>query len=235
MDKSWMQKITMSEEQRKDLEHWCERIGYRRYEQIYKMISNCSPQCLNYETMSAIARYDFDISDFLHSTIKFVELNFRSFLSNRFGDTPITKKEYLYEISEALNGSSLKLDCTTYYDKTLKDQTTLAEFLDASGMETLFRLVLILDDKMLIEFGPREQLIKDLEMIRRLRNHVAHGQLIVNNPKLNLKEAIVALFRYMPTEESKNKRIKILNDLQRRVLVEEGHLPQNLISIISVI
>ena len=235
MKNEWIEKISMTQAQRRELEEWCACIGYQRYEELFELILKHAPESLNYETLNALARYDFNISDILHSTIKFVELRFRAFLINRFGDTQITKKEYLYQISEALSGYSSKLDCTTYYDKSLKETTSLAEFLNASGMETIFRIFLLLDDDILKEFGERSQLESDFQSIRRLRNFVAHGRLLINNTKLNLKESVQILFRYMPTEQSKLKRINYLNELHERILVSEGHLPESLKEIVKVI
>ena len=62
--KEWLKKIKMTLEERENLQMWCENIGYERYEKIYDLVA-CVKQndCVNYEEIRAIAKYDFTLSD----------------------------------------------------------------------------------------------------------------------------------------------------------------------------
>ena len=81
MNKEWLEKINMTLEERANLERWCENIGYKRYESICNsIIEKTKRKSVNYSVLQVIAKYDFCLSDFLHSMLKFIELRFRSYL-----------------------------------------------------------------------------------------------------------------------------------------------------------
>ena len=123
-----------------------------------------------------------------------------------------------------------------YYDKKLKDETTLGEFLTASSMETLLRVLFLLPKKELEVFNKNiAQLKEELTKIKNARNYVAHGQVLIFNEKFNLKEMIVLMLKYMPTKESKLKRIDELDKLNKRLFEEECKLPDILRESVSIV
>ena len=195
MNKEWLEKINMTLEERANLESWCENIGYKRYESICNsIIEKTKCKSVNYSVLKVIAKYDFCLSDFLHSMLKFIELRFRSYLDNNYGELLITRQEFLYQISNKLTNGKRRLDCSTYYDKKLKDETTLGEFLTASSMETLLRVLFLLPKKELEVFNKNiAQLKEELTKIKNARNYVAHGQVLLFNEKFNLKEMVVLM------------------------------------------
>ena len=237
MNKEWLEKINMTLEERANLEMWCENIGYKRYESICNsIIEKTKRKSVNYSVLQVIAKYDFCLSDFLHSMLKFIELRFRSYLDNNYGELLITRQEFLYQISNKLTNGKRRLDCSTYYDKKLKDETTLGEFLTASNMETLLRVLFLLPKKELEVFNKNiAQLKEELTKIKNARNYVAHGQVLLFNEKFNLKEMIVLMLKYMPTKESKLKRIDELDKLNKRLFEEECKLPNILRESVSIV
>lgn len=85
MNKEWLKKVNMSIEESDDLQMWCENIGYERYEKIYNLVYRViGEDFVNYKELRAIAKYDFSLSDILHSMMKLVELRFRSYLINHY-------------------------------------------------------------------------------------------------------------------------------------------------------
>jgi len=235
MNTEWFNSVEMNDAQKTDLYNWCEHIGFERYEKIYKLIHEHVSGKVSYSMLSALARYDFNLSDFVHSMIKFIELRFRAFLINKYGDIIVSKNEYLYQISASVGENERFLDCSTFYDKSLPRETKLSDYLNASGMQTLFNVFLILNKEELEIFGQKEQIEKDFEIIRKARNIVAHGQVLINNEKLDLNEAIKVLFKYMPTEASRVKRITQLKDLTERILIKEGEIPACLLDKVSIV
>lgn len=237
MNKEWLKKVNMTLQERGNLEMWCESIGYNRYEIIYTFIANTTnKEDVDYSLLKAIAKYDFCMSDFLHSMLKFIELRFRSYLDNNYGELLITRQEFLYQISNKLTNGKRRLDCSTYYDKKLKDETTLGEFLTASSMETLLRVLFLLPKKELEVFNKNiAQLKEELTKIKNVRNYVAHGQVLLFNEKFNLKEIIVLMLKYMPTKESKLKRIDELDKLNKRLFEEECKLPNILRESVAIV
>ena len=237
MNKEWLKKVIKTQKESAYLQTWCENIGYDRYEKIYTIIKDYTGNDrINYAILKAVAKYDFCLSDMLHSMIKFIELRFRAFLTNEYGCITITKDYYLYEISNALSGGDKRLDCSTYYDRKLKDKTTLGEFLDASSMETLLRVFFLLPDEKLKKFdNDLSKLKSNLEKIKEMRNYVAHGQLVIKNNKFNLKELIVLMLKYMPTKETKIKRVKELEKLNNRLFHKESQFPDALFQSIAIV
>lgn len=92
MNKEWLGKINMTLEEREYLERWCENIGYKRYESICNsIIEKTKSKSLHYSELKVIAKYDFCLSDFLHSMLKFIELRFRLYLDNNYGELLIER------------------------------------------------------------------------------------------------------------------------------------------------
>lgn len=82
MSKEWLKTVNMTVEESADLEMWCEYIGYERYEKIYNLVYRANDSgCVNYKELRAIAKYDFSLSDILHSMMKLVDLRFRSYFN----------------------------------------------------------------------------------------------------------------------------------------------------------
>lgn len=221
---TWLEKIVCTNDEKQELKEWCEYIGYSSYEKLYYLISKYTKnKQIEFSCLKSVAKYDFHLSEVYYSMIKLIELRFRSFLINNYGKTNISKSEYLYQISESLNGGHKRLDCSTYYDKKLGDNTTLANFLEEAGMETLWRVFQILPDEQLKVFNSDiKSLKKDLERIRELRNHVYHGQVLLGNDKFSTKETFIVLLRYMPNQETRNKRINALKELNEQLFGAEN-------------
>ena len=124
----------------------------------------------------------------------------------------------------------------TYYDKKLPERTTLSEYLMASSMETLIRIIFLLPDDYLYQFDENiDRLNENLTLIKNIRNQIAHGQVLVGNKKINLKQIIMIMLKYMPTKESKIKRIEAMNELNKRLFKEECELPQLLLEKVQVV
>ena len=235
MSKEWLKKIKMTLEERENLQMWCENIGYERYEKIYDLVA-CVKQndCVNYEELRAIAKYDFSLSDILHSMMKLVELRFRSYLINRYGPIKLTKTGYIHEITRELGKNEKMLDCSTYYDNKLKPTTTLKNFLEVSGLETMFKVLLVLSDEELKAFERDSNTFRDnLTIIRTMRNKISHGQYLLGE-KTELKQAFMLLLKYMPTKESKNRRINELEDLNKRLFCIESNIQKELMEEIQI-
>lgn len=233
----WIDKILKDDEESKILEMWCENIGYDRYKKIYEEVSKMLDEVyIEYEIIKSIAKYDFCLSDFLYSMLKFIELRFRAFLINHCGNVELTKKHYLYEISDVLSNGENKLDCSTYYDKKLKEKTTFADFLSASSMETLVRLISIVPDCQLTIFNQNVCALKsELKEIKDVRNYVAHGEMLLFNEKFKLKHIIIKALKYMPTKESKNKRVVEIENLNKRQLDNVRNISEKLYNSIAII
>lgn len=236
MSKEWLEKINMTLKERENLQMWCENIGYERYEKIYELVASVKQiDCVNYEELRAIAKYDFSLSDILHSMMKLVELRFRSYLINRYGPIKLTKTGYIHEITRELGKNEKMLDCSTYYDNKLKSTTTLKNFLKVSGLETMFKVLLVLSDEELKVFERDSNTFRDnLTIIRTMRNKISHGQYLLGE-KTELKQAFMLLLKYMPTKESKLKRIDELNKLNIRLFEEECKLPNILRESVSIV
>ena len=190
---------------------------------------------MNYKELRAIAKYDFSLSDILHSMMKLVELRFRSYLINHYGHVKLTKIGYIHEITSELGKNEKMLDCSTYYDNKLKPTTTLKKFLEVSGLETMFKVLLVLRDEELKVFERDSNTFRDnLTIIRTMRNKISHGQYLLDD-KAELKQAFMLLLKYMPTKESKQRRINELDDLNKRLFVTENNTQRELIEEIEII
>ena len=235
MSKEWLKKIKMTLEERENLQMWCENIGYERYEKIYDLVASVKQNdCVNYEELRAIAKYDFSLSDILHSMMKLVELRFRSYLINRYGPIKLTKTGYIHEITRELGKNEKMLDCSTYYDNKLKPTTTLKNFLEVSGLETMFKVLLVLSDEELKAFERDSNTFRDnLTIIRTMRNKISHGQYLLGE-KAELKQAFMLLLKYMPTKESKNRRINELEVLNKRLFCIESNIQKELMEEIQI-
>lgn len=235
MSKEWLKKVNMSKKESADLQMWCEYIGYERYEKIYNLVYRANEgNFVNYKELRAIAKYDFSLSDILHSMMKLVELRFRSYLINHYGDIKLTKMGYIHEITREVGKNKKMLDCSTYYDNKLKSATTLKEFLEVSGLETMFKVLLVLSDEELKVFERDSNTFRDnLTIIRKMRNKISHGQYLLDE-KAELKQAFMLLLKYLPTNEAKNKRINELDDLNKRLLYSENNLQNELIEEIEI-
>lgn len=224
MNNDWINIIKYSNIQEKDeLNQWCKYIGYDRYFSIYKLlIDKCEE--VSFEILKAVAKYEFNLSDYLHSVIKFVELRFRAFLVNQY-DFEITKHNYITKISAEIGEGERDLDSKTHFEYGLDEETTFTEFIEKSGMDTLFKVVKILSNNELNELDlERNDLDKTLKDIKDLRNDVAHGHLLLlKNPK-NLKREIVLLLKLLPNSELKKKRIDKLTEINDKF---ENELLQN--------
>jgi hypothetical protein len=235
MNKEWLKKVNMSIEESDDLQMWCENIGYERYEKIYNLVYRViGEDFVNYKELRAIAKYDFSLSDILHSMMKLVELRFRSYLINHYGHVKLTKTGYIHEITSELGKNEKMLDCSTYYDNKLKPTTTLKKFLEVSGLETMFKVLLVLRDEELRVFERDSNTFRDnLTIIRTMRNKISHGQYLLDD-KAELKQAFMLLLKYMPTKESKHRRINELEDLNKRLFVTENNTQRELIEEIEI-
>lgn len=235
MSKEWLKTVNMSVEESADLEMWCEYIGYERYEKIYNLVYRANDSgCVNYKELRAIAKYDFSLSDILHSMMKLVELRFRSYLINRYGHIELTKIGYIHEITREVGKNKKMLDCSTYYDNKLKNTTTLKNFLEVSGLETMFKVLLVLSDEELKTFECDSNIFRDnLTIIRTMRNKISHGQYLLDG-KTELKQAFMLLLKYLPTNEAKNKRINELDDLNKRLFCTENNIQKGLIEEIEI-
>ena len=235
MSKEWLKKVDMSVEERADLQMWCENIGYERYEKIYNLVCRViEKDFVNYKELRAIAKYDFSLSDILHSMMKLVELRFRSYLINHYGHIKLTKTGYIHEITSELGKNEKMLDCSTYYDNKLKPTTTLKNFLEVSGLETMFKVLLVLSDEELTIFERDSNTFRDnLTIIRTMRNKISHGQYLLGE-KAELKQAFMLLLKYMPTKESKNRRINELNNLNKRLFCIENNIQKELMEEIEI-
>ncbi len=101
MNKEWINKIIFRDEnERNTLVTWCENIGYSRYEEFYDFASKYIIGDVDYDIIKSIAKYDFCLSDMVHSMLKFFELRIRSYIENMYGYLKITKENYLYVIAE---------------------------------------------------------------------------------------------------------------------------------------
>ena len=91
------------------------------------------------------------------------------------------------------------------------------EFIEKSGMDTLFKVVKILSNNELNELDlERNDLDKTLKDIKDLRNDVAHGHLLLlKNPNI-LKREIVLLLKLLPNSELKKKRLFKLKEINNR-------------------
>ena len=73
----------------------------------------------------------------------------RAFLILNYGEVPVTRRNYMYELSNSIGAHRNPLACDTPYPDGLKDSCLLSDFLRAAGRETLIRAyMLLLDDKM---------------------------------------------------------------------------------------
>lgn len=126
------------------------------------------------------------------------------------------------------------LDCSTYYDNKLKNTTTLKNFLEFSGLETMFKMLLVLNDEELKTFECDSNIFRDhLTIIRTMRNKISHGQYLLDG-KTELKQAFMLLLKYLPTNEAKNKRINELDDLNKRFFCTENNIQKRLIEEIEI-
>lgn len=221
MNREWIENVIKTDDQEKELLLWCDSIGYNRYERLYDLISCVlENKVVPFELLRDIARYDFHLSDMIHSMIKFVELRIRAFLINEYGEIRVNREEYLYQISDALSGGQKRLDCSTYYDKSLKREETFERYLEASGMETLLRIFALLpEEKTRIICGDFSRLRDELNAVREIRNNVAHSQVLLSKDNSKLKAVIIALLKYIPTEDMKKRRVEELSNLNKSVFV----------------
>ena len=103
-------------------------------------------------------------------------------------------------------------------------------------METLLRVLFLLPKKELEVFNKNiAQLKEELTKIKNARNYVAHGQVLLFNEKFNLKEMIVLMLKYMPTKETKIKRVKELEELNNRLFHKESQVPDALFQSIAIV
>lgn len=237
MNKDWLNSIYFkNSSEKKQLEQWCENIGYERYEQIFSIVGSNSSKKVEFSILMAVAKYNFVLSDMLYSMIKFVELRFRGFLINEYGDLTLTRKEYLYQLSEGL-GNGQYLDCSTYYDNKLPDKTNLKTYLSASSLETVLRVLFLLADEKLKRFDANPAILKmNLLEIKKIRNSVAHGDVLLGD-KYDLKKIFISLLKYLPTKETKEKRVKELEELNNRLFDSNqnsiGDLIKNIVIILQ--
>lgn len=225
----WMNDIVFqNEEDKKELIFWGNTIGYQRYYDLYYLIKEYKQDAISYELLKEVAQYDFHLSDQLHSMLKFFELRIRAFLCNKYGQVALTKEKYLYEIADALTNGKNRLPCDTYYEKKLKASCTLAEFLNASSMETLLKVFLAADDKELSAFGTGKNLSETCFFVKELRNLVAHGKVLAGasvrskGKEKSVKELYNTLLSFMPTETMRTKRSEYIQGLNSRFLVNES-------------
>lgn len=217
MSRKWLDNLQyFATEEKTELEQWCTYIGYHKYKAIYNLLSNISSETITFKTLKAVAKYEFNLSDFLHSVIKFVELRFRAFLLNKY-DFEITKHNYITEISAIIGENERSLDSKTHYECSLSNETTFREFIEKSGMDTLFKVVKILSDDELKKLNlNKKDLDEVLKDIKKLRNDVAHSQLLLIENKDELKNRIITLLRCLPDNDLKKKRIDKLNEINKK-------------------
>lgn len=217
MDKEWLDNIQYFEvEEKTELEQWCAYIGYHKYKDIYNLLSNISSETITFKTLKAVAKYEFNLSDFLHSAIKFVELRFRAFLLNQY-DFEITKHNYITQISKIIGENKRELDSKTHYEYGLNEVSTFKEFIEKSGMDTLFKIVKVLSEEELKKLNLNKKDLDDiLKGIKKLRNDVAHNQLLLIENKIELKSRIIKLLKCLPNAELKKKRIDKLDEINKK-------------------
>lgn len=224
MNNDLMKMLIIDENESEELRKWCNYIGFERYDSIVNLIRKYEKENISYKTLRDIARYDFNLSDLLHSMLKFFELRIRAFICNKYGDVKLSKSKFMYEISDKLSGNKKKIPCDTFYERKLKKECTMRDFLEVSSMETLLRVFLVIDDETLSEFGNVEELNEMSKFIKELRNKVAHGNVLVGsdirigNKTKSINELINVLLRFMPTDEMKSKRIAEINRLNNELL-----------------
>lgn len=227
----WLNEIVFcNESDKKNLISWCEFIGYSRYYDLYNLIKKYKTGVISYELLSEVAKYDFHLSDQLHSMLKFFELRIRAFICNKYGTTVLTRENYLYEFADVFTQGAKHLPCDTYYEKRLGESCTIADFLNASSMETLLKIFLSMDDAQLSVFGAVSSLSEICFFIKELRNSVAHGKVLVGSVikckgKMKpVKELYFSLLSYMPTDEMREKRLKYIQELNSQFLLTEDAL-----------
>lgn len=216
MNDKWLDEIKYCDFNEKDeLKRWCDYIGYDRYYSIYKLLDDKCEE-VSFKLLKAVAKYEFNLSDYLHSVIKFVELRFRAFLVNQY-DFEITKHNYITKISAEIGEGERDLDSKTHFEYGLDEETTFTKFIEKSGMDTLFKVVKILSNNELNELDlERNDLDKTLKDIKDLRNDVAHGHLLLLKNPNNLKREIVLLLKLLPNSELKKKRLFKLKEINNR-------------------
>ena len=217
MSKEWLDNIKYcSSKEKEELKLWCKYIGFDRYKAIYTLLTKITCEEISFKTLKAVAKYEFNLSDFLNSAIKFVELRFRAFLLNQY-DFEITKHNYITQISAIIGESKRELDSKTHYEYGLNETASFSDFIEKSGMDTLFKVVKILNEEELKKLNLNKQDLDDvLKDIKKLRNDVAHSQLLLTENKIELKNRIIKLLRCLPNKDLKKKRIDNLNEINKK-------------------
>lgn len=227
MNKEWLDEIKYCDfKEKEELEQWCKFIGYDRYFSIYNLLSKKINEKLSFNTLKAVAKYEFNLSDYLHSIIKFLELRFRAFLLNQY-DFEITKHNYITQISAIIGENKRELDSKTHYEYGLNETASFSDFIEKSGMDTLFKIVKILSDDKLEKLNLNKKgLDKVLDDIKTLRNDVAHSHLLLLENKAKLKRTIILVLKCLPNLELKKKRIDKLTEINKNfkneLLVNNG-------------
>lgn len=216
MSKEWLDNVICTKKQKEDILKWCQYIGFERYEKLYVLLTN-KLEKVEYKQLKAIAQYDLRLSDFLHSMIKLVELRLRALITKDYGNIELNYDNYLYEITKVLGENKRYLSKKTYFNE--KDVITFSEYVSSSSMDTLLKIIDVLSDEKLFALSNDIDALKnDLKLIKKIRNEVAHSRILLVTDNTLLKSSVQTVLKYLPTKETRQRRLKELNSINNKFL-----------------
>lgn len=220
MNGEWLDNVVCTKKQKNAILEWCKFIGFERYEQLYTILSG-KLEKVEYKQLKALAQYDLRLSDFLHSMIKLVELRLRALITEDYGNLSLTFDNYLYEITRVLGENKRYLSKKTYFNENNK--LTLSEYVNGSTMDTLLKIVDVLsDEKLLLLSNDVSEIKNELKLIKNIRNEVAHSRVLLGADSSSLSKSIQIILKYLPTNKTRQKRIKELNTINRKFLISSN-------------